>query len=96
MSRPWHARRLPDDGSAAMRQWRQVLRWTPKIRRQRAIEAVWAWQDEERAAARQRIVGVAAILDRPLYAQPRPPEQRRLVTCQDARTRLSKHSNGRS
>jgi len=84
-----------DDRSATMRRWRTILRWTPKIRRRRAIEAARAWQEQERAAARELIIGVAAVLDRPLRAQPPPPEQRPLLTRgQEARTRLPKHSRG--
>lgn len=78
-----------------MRRWRTVLRWTPKKRRQQAIEAARQWQEEERAAARQLIRGVAEVLDRPLYAQPREPEHRPLLTRgQAARTRLPKHAAG--
>lgn len=78
-----------------MRRWRTVLRWTPRKRQQQAIEAARRWQEEERAAARLLIIGVAQVLDRPLYAQPRQPEQRPLLTRgQEARTRLPKHSAG--
>lgn len=62
-----------------MRHFRQILRWTSAEREQILAEAR-AWQDEEREAARERIIGVAAVLDKPLYAQPKPPPERPLLT----------------
>ena len=54
-----------DDGSPTMRRWRMVLRWTSTAEREQVLAAARAWQEQERAAARQRIAGLAAILDQP-------------------------------
>jgi len=55
-----------------MREFRGVLRWATK----RAQAETNARQNEERAAARARILGVAAALDVPLHAQPTTPPGR--------------------
>lgn len=74
---------------------RRILRWLSEAERQQVLADAKAWQDDERAAARQRIIGVAAVLDRPLYAQPTEPPERPLLTLgQAARTRLPKHASG--
>ena len=44
-------------------QIRQLL-WTRKKARARALAAAREWQERERQAARERLYGVAAILDR--------------------------------
>ena len=73
-----------------MPEWKGVLRWTSKAEREKLLAEVNAWQEEERAAARERIIGVAAVLARPLYAQ--PTERPLLTPGQAARTQLPKHA----
>jgi len=40
-----------------MPEWKGVLRWTSKAEREKLLAEVNAWQEEERAAARERIIG---------------------------------------
>lgn len=63
-----------------MRRFRRILAWTSEAERQRLHEQIQAWQEEERAAARERIIGVARVLDKPLNAQPTTPPERPLLT----------------
>jgi hypothetical protein len=71
MMRRWIRRLLPPYGAQA--------------RRRRALAEARAWQDEERAAARARIAGIAGILDQPTTVL---PTTRPLLTrAEAARTR---------
>ena len=70
-----------------MREWRGVLRWASTTEREQVLADANAWQEEERAAARERIIGVAAVLEEPLHAHPKsPPELPLLTPGQAART----------
>lgn len=55
-----------------MRRWLWWLTppWGAKVRRRQALEVLQRWQEEERAAARARLMGVAAILDQPTTTLP--------------------------
>ena len=73
-----------------MRRLRRILAWTTEAERQRLHKQIQTWQEEEQAAARERIIGVARVLDKPLNAQPtKPPERPLLTPGQAARTQQS-------
>ncbi|MDT5034575.1 MAG: hypothetical protein QOC94_4746 [Actinoplanes sp.] len=50
--------------------WWLMPPYGAKVRRRQALAELRRWQDEERAAARDRLIGVAQILDQPTAVHP--------------------------
>jgi hypothetical protein len=73
--------------------WWLLPPWGAKARRRQFLAAMREWQEEERAAARDRVLGgVARLLDEPTRPQPVVRPHRPMLTRgQAARTRLGEH-----